>query len=133
MPYKDPKSPKALASSRKAALKYYHNNKEKQRLKNKKYRERIKRECIEHYGGTPPKCACCGEDEYEFLTIDHIFNDGTAERKKFTNGGHHNYRFIKNNNFPERYQILCYNCNCARGKRNNDGICPHKKKSIHIG
>ena len=34
-------------------------------------RERLR--ALEHYGG--PKCACCGEIEFSFLSLDHI-DDG---------------------------------------------------------
>lgn len=38
---------------------------------------------------------------------------------------------IKMLNYPEGYQVLCYNCNC--GKSINNGICPHLDyKGCHI-
>ena len=39
------------------------------RPKNYERNERSKREVFAHYGD---KCTCCGEDQPEFLTIDHI-------------------------------------------------------------
>lgn len=39
---------------------------------------RMKLEVIEAYGG---KCACCGVDNFEFLSIDHINGGGSASPK----------------------------------------------------
>lgn len=91
-----------------------------------KWRNKIKLEVIKFYSKGKMNCACCGEDTPEFLTVDHIANNGTAERKKFTGGGHHNYRYIIKNNFPKGYRIMCFNCNCGRA-RTADKICPHEK------
>lgn len=75
---------------------------------------------INHYGG---KCACCGESTIEFLAIDHINNDGNKERKRRGNIGNHRFKDIINRKFPKNLQILCHNCNCAKGFY---GKCPHK-------
>ena len=53
-------------------------------------------------------CTNCGCSKLEFLTIDHVNNDGASHRKKFKNI----YSWLKNNNYPKRnFQILCFNCN----------------------
>jgi len=107
-----------------------HRNPEKDREYNRKVRHRITREVLTHYGGDPPKCVCCGESNIFFLSIDHINNNGAEHRKqifgkyKFT-GGPAFYYWLKKNNYPEEYQVLCFNCN--QGKLRNKGICPHKK------
>lgn len=97
------------------------------RGKQKKIKERqeLKLKIFDHYGN---KCNCCGEDIFEFLTIDHINNDGADHRRKLTgdkirNGSSFVYKWIVQNNFPSSVQLLCWNCNC--GKRMNNGICPH--------
>lgn len=87
------------------------------------YRLKCKSEALIHYGGNPPKCACCGETEIRFLTIDHINNDGAEHRRKMC--GSHIYEWLKWNHFPEGYQVMCWNCNC--GRQYNNGICPHKE------
>lgn len=91
-------------------------------LWNKKRRKEIKFKVLSHYGGNPPKCACCGENNVGFLTIDHILGDGNKHRKKI--GQSNIYYWLIRNNFPKGYQVLCYNCNL--GKAHNDGVCPHK-------
>lgn len=83
---------------------------------------KVKLEVITHYGG---RCACCGETEPLFLTIDHINGGGTAHRKEIGYFGSSFYIWLRRENYPEGYQVLCFNCNCARGL--NGGICPHEQ------
>lgn len=80
-------------------------------------RERAKREHIlQHYGG---QCCCCGEARYEFLAIDHLEGGGNQHRKQI---GNKIYRWLRRNNLPEGFQVLCHNCNMAKGFY---GQCPH--------
>ena len=74
---------------------------------------------VAEYGG---KCACCGESDFRFLTIDHVGNNGSEERKQGIRASRLYYKIIREQ-FPATYQILCYNCNCAKGVY---GICPHQ-------
>lgn len=74
---------------------------------------------INHYGG---KCVCCGVSEMWFLTIDHINNDG-AEHARLIGRGSALYRWLKRNNYPIGFRVLCANCNYGRA-RNNE-VCPH--------
>ena len=49
---------------------------------------------------------------FRALAIDHISNDGVAQREKFgIRSGVHFYRWLIKNNYPEGYQTLCRNCN----------------------
>jgi hypothetical protein len=107
----------------------YHRMKERMRgrVKDKKYQIRVKGECIEHYGG---KCACCNETILQFLTIDHNEGNGNHHRKslfKHNVGGIHIYRWLKRNNYPSEYSVLCMNCNWAKRYSN---ICPHQLGEI---
>lgn len=77
-----------------------------------------------HYGS---KCACCGEQETRFLTIDHVNDDGFKWRGN-GNGQHKNiYQWLVRKNYPDGFQVLCMNCNV--GKHRNHGICPHQEGS----
>jgi hypothetical protein len=80
----------------------------------------LRQQMFGHYGTV---CACCGESDIRFLTIDHIHNDGAKHRKQFNTGGGYMFyaRMIKNG-FPEGLQTLCWNCNCAK---HIYGECPH--------
>lgn len=110
--------------------KRYESRKELIREQQREYDLSIKMKVIEGYGG---KCSCpgCNIDTLEFLTIDHINNDGAEDRRQ--NGkksGGKLYRWLIKNNFPkDKYQLLCYNCNCAKGFF---GYCPHDKPDIII-
>lgn len=35
---------------------------------------------LTHYSDNPPKCVCCGESRYEFLSLDHIHGGGITHR-----------------------------------------------------
>lgn len=74
------------------------------------------------YGGY--RCACCGETEKTFLSIDHVNNDGAQHRREsglVTTEQIH--RWIIRHNYPTNFQVLCMNCQW--GKRLNNGVCPH--------
>lgn len=90
----------------------------------KRYREKLRLEVLTHYGGNPPKCACCGEMIIQFLTLDHINGGGHKERLKYGMGSFGLYIHLRKTGFPEGYQVFCMSCNF--GKRMNNGICPHK-------
>lgn len=78
------------------------------------------------YGGY--RCACCGETEPMFLSLDHINNDGAEHRRSIGQngrGGMKVYQWIARNGFPDGFQVLCMNCNC--GKARNGGVCPHQR------
>lgn len=95
------------------------------REKGKIRRQKRRAEVLVHYGGNPPKCVCCGELEDSFLSIDHINNDGAKHRKEINvHSGDAFYLWLKKNNFPSGFQVLCYNCNMAKGIY---GKCPHEK------
>jgi hypothetical protein len=81
----------------------------------------IKNEVFNAYGGYV--CVCCGELEKAFLSIDHINNDGAEHRKNMSSGSN-TYRWLRDNNFPNGFQVLCMNCQW--GKKNCNGVCPHQ-------
>ena len=45
---------------------------------------------------------------------------------KLQGGDLHNW--IIKNNFPDYFQILCQNCNFAKGMKKNNNKCPHEMK-----
>jgi hypothetical protein len=80
---------------------------------------------LQHYGGNPSKCACCGEPRIEFLTVDHIENNGAIHRREI---GNTIVEWLIRNDYPEGYKVLCWNCNCSKGMY---GQCPHNKGETH--
>ena len=91
------------------------------------YRD-IKNEVFAAYGGSV--CKCCGVTALEFLSIDHINNDGAAHRKE-VNGNSQDGRnilyWLKNHGYPPGFQVLCHSCNFAKG---HFGSCPHSRESV---
>jgi hypothetical protein len=100
---------------------YHSRNVEAAKVRMKAARAKNFQRILDHYGN---ECACCGETERLFLTVDHINNDGNEHRKKDPTGRATIYRWLINRGFPPGFQILCMNCN--QGKHRNGGICPHK-------
>lgn len=98
-----------------------------QRLEVKERQKQKKLEVLSHYSDGKLECACCGEDVYEFLSIDHIGGGGNAHRKALKRGGYSFYYWLKKNGYPPGFRVLCYNCNLARGFY---GYCPHEKKKL---
>ena len=151
MPYKDPNclaakesrkrrykkwatSEKGKKVKRRIQLKYYYGHQGERKKYNDKYTQihkdawKIHRKeqrwlVLIHYGGNPPKCACCDETRYEFLTIDHINGGGKQHLKKI---GWHIARWLIKNNYPSGFRVLCLNCNFAFG---HYGYCPHSGKT----
>ena len=114
---------------------------EKTRMK--AYRARDRLLALQAYGGEHPKCSCpsCEEDRLPFLSIDHINGDGSQHRKELRTaqkrtketfkhdrtagsdtepGGSVFFRWLRKNNYPDGYRVMCYNCNTARA----NGPCP---------
>lgn len=85
-------------------------------------RQMLKLEVIDAMGG---QCKCCGADHPDFLTIDHVNNDGSSERKNYWSGAGSSWKRVKNQNYPSHYQLLCFNCNYS--KYLGGGVCAHKR------
>jgi hypothetical protein len=83
------------------------------------------------YSGNPPHCVCCGEASLPFLTIDHTNGDGAEHRKAsgLGRGGSSLYQWLHTNGYPTGFQVLCYNCNCAKSART---ACPHAHYTPHL-
>lgn len=93
----------------------------------RKFHYKLKAEAINHYGG---RCACCGETELDFLTLDHINDDGALQRKQLRDAGktYHAIGSVKMLGYPKIFQVLCANCNLS--KRINKGKCIHQIKKL---
>lgn len=91
----------------------------------KKRRLQLNNILFSHYGY---KCNCCHKTlQREFLTIDHINNDGAQQRRERKARSIYDVigrRNIRRGEFPDDLQTLCWNCNAAKGFY---GTCPHQK------
>lgn len=72
-------------------------------------------------------CACCGEKEPRFLTLDHINRDG-AHHRRLIGGGRGGWRIyadvVKQGCPRDRFRLLCMNCNFAT---RTGQPCPHQE------
>lgn len=124
------KDPLLMEKKREEERNLYHRKKNdsewmsKRHARMKMYDEKrywkIRLQMIAMYGG---KCACCGEEEFLFLTIDHIH--GNEEHKGWNTRSL--YKNIVEQNDPSKFQVLCWNCNSGRAR--NGGVCPHVQPS----
>jgi hypothetical protein len=113
--YEKPENKAQYLAVRKAN---YHPQKESQRKKQSN--TLLKQRVLAMYGGC---CACCGEDNFGFLTLDHKNNDGGKRRRAGEVKGLALYRRIELLGFPDDMQVLCWNCNIAKYVY---GQCPHQ-------
>jgi hypothetical protein len=70
-------------------------------------------EALDAYGGT---CICCGDTRKQYLELDHINNDGAADRKLLGFGSTF-FRRLKALGYPPRLQVLCANCHRAKTRQ----------------
>ncbi|HEV7378011.1 MAG TPA: HNH endonuclease signature motif containing protein [Pyrinomonadaceae bacterium] len=82
--------------------------------------DELRRIVVRAYGG---RCACCGFDSYQDMTIDHIepiaVKGGTRKR----------YIALWRADFPsENLQLMCAACNGAKGAGRE---CPHTDIARH--
>lgn len=96
--------------------------------KARRWAAKVKLEAFDAYGGRI--CACCEETTIQFLSIDHVNNDGNTHQTTKSRRGvrYHQLRKLGWPNNPP-LQVLCMNCNW--GKRINGGICPHKMENLN--
>ena len=94
-------------------------------------RRELRMEALRAYGAF---CQCCGEEAFEFLAIDHVDGNGNDHRRKLKAGyllGEEKvwgfYNWLRANNWPKGYGVLCHNCNMAKGLY---GTCPHRKNPL---
>ncbi len=78
--------------------------------------EKIK--VMNHYSsGDKIKCSRCGFNDIRALSVDHINGQGGKHRKEV---GVHTYRWLKANNYPDGFQILCMNCQFIKRIENRE-------------
>lgn len=89
----------------------------------------MKSEIHEAYGGAV--CVGCGKTDRRCLQVDHINNDGGQHRRRLAEEDPQLkfYHWLKRENFPSGFQILCANCNWIKQvnggvlETSTDGLC----------
>jgi len=121
----------------KARAKAYYSKPER-KARNKDLVDNIRLKILQYYSkhlsmSDIPCCRCCGEKSHnEFLSLDHIAGKKEMDSEpELVELGYSSslvsvvlLRWIIKNNFPKGFQILCHNCNLAKGFY---GKCPHEK------
>lgn len=117
----------------KKAIIHYRENKPKIRLTEKTRRVKQRIEILSFLCNGTPRCAnpyCQHSEPYtdvRALVIDHIYGNGCVERRQ-VNGEIARYKLIRQH--PERYQVLCANCNAIKAKENKE--TNHNKKYTEL-
>lgn len=103
-------------------------NLEQERERQRLSERELRLDLLDAYGGC---CVCCGEVRWMLLSIDHKNNDGAEERRKHKSPKSF-YRWLRESGYPkDRYQLLCHNCNAAKGFYSE---CPHEtEKRAGVG
>jgi len=109
---------------------YYNSHREQCYQRAKEYNTRLKYEVLSHYSKGIPVCINCGYKDIRALSVDHINGDGNEQRKALRTIGRSNlYSWLKGNNYPEGYQVLCMNCQFIKReerdelRRNSRTVC----------
>src|SRR6185437_16214029 len=92
-----------LEKARESYRKWYANHGQKHLDATKRRYDALRQQIFEHYGR---ECACCGEREPDFLTLDHINGGGTKHRKSV---GQRVYADLRKRGFPTGFRTLCWN------------------------
>ena len=113
------------------STKWYYKNKDRVSINHRKILTNAKEKVFRYYG---KKCACCGLVDEKFLTVDHVNNgkgNGVSNGRRRIPSVRLYQQIIKEG-FPKTFQILCMNCNWAKGQY---GVCPHQtdREGLEIG
>ena len=107
--------------------KYAKRNRPRCNELSRQYNRKHRMLALQHYSNGKVECACCGEETLEFLALDHVNGGGGKHRRELGRGGAIFTRWLRTNKYPSGYQVLCHNCNAAKGYY---GICPHNTAKL---
>lgn len=78
-------------------------------------RLKIKIKALSAYSDGILQCKECGIDDIRILTIDHMNGGGHKHMQQLgMKGGESFYTWLKKNNYPSGFQVLCFNYNCSK-------------------
>ena len=82
-----------------------------------KYNLKKKIEVLSFYSDGSLQCKSCGFNDLRALSIDHI-NGGGSRHREIMKGD--TYGWLRRNNFPDGYQVLCMNCQWIKRQVNRE-------------
>lgn len=110
-----------IVTARAKSRYYNRDKKEYNRSYASRERARLKKQVMWHYSNGTMQCNKCGYNDIRALCIDHIDGNGSLHRKLLSannpklkprdGGGCTMYRWLRKNDYPKGYQVLCFNCN----------------------
>ena len=108
------------ASCRFCDKQHYKDNRKTYLARNNRWHLNFKKKILRHYS-PDLKCQMCGFDDIRALSLDHIDGGGNEHRRQIdVHSGAMFYRWIRDNNFPEGYQVLCMNCQFIKKKTHKE-------------
>lgn len=97
---------------RKNKHEYKKRHPQKNRSGNNRRNANIRIEVLKKYSNSEyPFCAKCGTLHLEFLEVDHIMGGGREHSRNIKTNLH---RWLRQNNYPDGFQVLCSNCNTKK-------------------
>ena len=103
---------------------YYKQDPDRYRKYQKTFTQKAKLDVLTHYANGVPKCNCRSEAQIAFLTIDHIVPIRRKRDKDGNRNGVLHYAKLRMQGYPTGFQVLCFNCNCAKAA---NPVCPHQQ------
>lgn len=98
-------------------------NKERMNKWQREKGQKNKIKIINHYSRGSMKCKECGFNDIRALSVDHIDGGGCKHRKSIgRDGGRSFYTWIIKNNYPDGFQILCFNCQSIKRFVKGEGV-----------
>lgn len=94
----------------------YERNKNNKRTRNPKWRRKFI--VVAHYSMGEMCCRRCRNPDIRVLCVDHINGNGAEHRKEIKS--YDLYGWLIKNDFPEGFQILCFNCNQLKRLENQE-------------
>ena len=138
------KNPKTREQIKAANAAYYKRNLEKMRARTTAWRrvnaEKIKaakadlkRSAINMYSKGNACCAWCGQADIDVLCLDHTDNGGATHRKELRSTGVIGwgvYRWVREQDYPPIFQVLCCNCNKKKEVLRQRGLPTTKEEAL---
>jgi len=97
--------------------KYHVQHREQCLRRTRRWMSKLRLKVMQHYSSNLC-CRYCGFNDTRALQIDHI--DGGGRKHARSIGEHNLYSWLKKNNYPDGFQILCANCNMIKRSENEE-------------
>lgn len=85
----------------------------------REHRIKLKEEVFRHYCDGELKCARCCFSDIRALSIDHVNGNGNEHRKELKHANKM-YSWLKKNDYPSGFQVLCMNCQFIKRFENKE-------------